>query len=199
MLKSARAIAGAAIVVMLLSAGCGGSSGTQVLVEATPAAMRRAAQSTLAEGTSKVEFTIGMTVQGQDVTMTGTGQVDPAAKRFAMSFDAKDLFRQLLGSSSVPPEASAMFDQPIDMVLDGAVMYMHFPLLASVAGGGKEWLKIDLAAANNGVGDLLGGGGGGGGVRVRSFFVPAVPRGGGQGHEGGRRGRSRRGHDALLG
>lgn len=154
-------IAGAAIAVVLL-AGCGQSTGTKVLTDATPEALRHAAQTTLAGGTSKLEFTMSMTVQGHDVTMKGTGQMDPAAKRMSMSFDAKDLFSQLAGDSSVPPEASAMFDQPIDMVLDQTVMYMHFPLLASVAGGGKEWLKIDLAAANESLGDLVAGGGGGG-------------------------------------
>jgi hypothetical protein len=153
----------AVALVALVGVGCGGSSGQRVAVEATPVAMRRAAQSTLAKGTSKVDFTIRMTIQAHDVAMTGTGAMDPSNKRFQMSFDAKDLFAQAAGSSggTPPPAVASAFDQPIEVILDHAVMYMHFPALASLAGGGKEWLKFDLTAANKNVGSLLGSGSGG--------------------------------------
>ena len=168
MFKGARVLAVAAILAV--AAACGGSSGQQVVVDATPAGLRHAAQSTLAKGTSKVEFTMSMTVQGHDVTMNGTGAMDPANKRFSMTFDAKDLFAQLAGSSSVPADVSAAFDQPIEVLVDQTVMYMHFAALASLVPGGKEWIKIDLAAANKDIGDLLGSGGGAFGSDPSAFL-----------------------------
>ena len=171
MFRGGRAMAAAGAVMLVLGVGCGGSpSGQTVVIDATPTAMRHAAQTTLAKGASKVEFTIGMTIQGKQVSMAGTGQMDPANKRYEMSFDAKDLFTKLAGSSSVPPEASALFDKPLDVIIDNTVMYMHFPALASLMGGGKEWIKIDLAAANKNVGDLIGSGGGAFGSDPSSFL-----------------------------
>lgn len=169
MFKGARAIA-VGVVVMVVAVGCGGSSGEKVTVDATPAALRHAAQVTLDKGTSKVEFTVTMTIQGHEVTLPGTGAMDPANKVFDMSFDAKDLFTKLAGDKSVPPEVASSFDQPIEVIVDHTVMYMHFALLAALGGGGKEWVKIDLAAANKDVGDLLGGGGGAFGADPSSFL-----------------------------
>jgi hypothetical protein len=146
---------------VLALAACGASSGQKVKIEATPVALRKAAETTLAKGTSKVAFTMSMSIQGQDITLSGTGQLDPANKRFEMSFDAKELFNQLAASSSLSPNEAASFDKPIDVIIDGTVMYMHFPLFAQLGGGDKEFVKFDLAAAGNGVGDVLGGGVGG--------------------------------------
>jgi len=164
--RGVRALAAGA-VLLVVAAGCGGSSGEKVTVDATPAALRHAAQATLDKKTSKVEFTMTMTIQGHEVKMPGSGQLDNEARKASMTFEVKDLFAQL--ASDAPPEAAALFDQPLEMVLDGTVMYMHFPALTAVAGQGKEWLKIDLAA-NKDVGALLGAGGGGFGSDPSSFL-----------------------------
>jgi hypothetical protein len=101
------------------------------------------------------------TIGGHDVTLHGTGQLDPANKRFAMSFDAKELFDTVAGSASIPPDVAAAFDKPLDVIIDGTVMYLHFPLLAQLGGGDKQFVKFDLAAAGRGIGDVIGGGAGG--------------------------------------
>ena len=152
-----------AMLTVLVLAACGGGGGGQKVatIEATPAAMRRSVEATLQKGTSKIDMSMLMTIQGKDVTMKGTGALDPANKRYQLSFDAKDLMSQLAPGTSVPPEAAAMFKDPITVVLDGTVMYMHFPALAKLTGGDKEWLKIDIAKANESAADLLGAGGGG--------------------------------------
>jgi hypothetical protein len=170
-LKRMRPIAGVAAAILVVTVGCGGSSsGQKVVVDATPVAIRHAAQTTLAKGTSKVDFTITMTIQGQDVSLAGTGLMDPANKRFEMSFDIKDLFTKLGRGASVPPEVASSLDQPLEVIVDQTVMYMHFAVLASLGGEGKEWIKIDLAAANKDLGDLIGSGGGAFGSDPSSFL-----------------------------
>jgi hypothetical protein len=161
-LKRLCTFAAMAALVAIAAAGCGGSSSTaqKVKVDATPVGLKHAAEATLAKGTSKVEFTIGMTIQGVDVSMKGTGAIDPANKRFTMSFDAHELFEKLQqAKGSVPAEVASAFEQPIEMLVDGTVMYMHFPALAAATGSAKEWIKIDLAAVNQDAAELLGGGG----------------------------------------
>lgn len=153
-------VVGAALV-MAFVAGCGGTNGQKVVVDATPAALRKSAEATLHKGTSKVEFTMDMSILGQDLTLSGTGVMDPPHKRFQIDFDAKDLFEKILSAKGTPPppDVAAAFDHPLTEVLDGTVVYLHFPAFAQKTG--KEWIKIDLAAANSSLGDLLGNGGSG--------------------------------------
>jgi hypothetical protein len=148
-------------VAVAFGAGCGNASGQKVVVDATPAAMRKSAEATLDKGTERIDMTIGMSMLGQDVSMTGTGVMDPPHKRFQLDLDVKDLFTKLLQGKNVPPEVASTFDQPMTEIMDGTVIYMHFPLLAKVGGSGKEWMKVDLAAANSSIGNLLGGSGSG--------------------------------------
>jgi hypothetical protein len=159
-MRNTTALVGAALVIALF-AGCGGSSGQHVVVDATPAALRKSAEATLQKGTSKVEFTMDMSIFGQDLTLRGTGVMDPPHKRFQIDFDAKDLFDKILGAKGtpVPPDVAAALDHPLTEVLDGTVVYMHFPAFAAKTG--KEWIKVDLAAVNSSAGELLGNGGGG--------------------------------------
>jgi hypothetical protein len=158
-----RALVALAVVTACIAGGCGGSSSTaqKVKVDATPVGLRHAAETTLAQGTSKVELTTRMTVNGREVSMDGTGAMDPANKRFQMTFDARQLFQQLPTRGSEPDSVASALDEPIEVLVDGTVMYMHFALLASTVGSGKEWLKIDLAAVNQDAADLIGGGAGG--------------------------------------
>jgi hypothetical protein len=167
-----RSFVAVAMVTATLTAGCGGSSSTaqKVNVDATPVGLRHAAETTLAKGSSKVEFTVGMTIQGREVTMAGTGAMDPANKRFMMSFDARQMFEQLGASSSVPDSVKAAFDKPIEVLVDGTVMYMHFAAFGAMTGSSKEWIKLDLAAANEDASALLGGGGGAFGSDPTSFL-----------------------------
>ena len=149
-------------VLAVLVAGCGGSSDQKVTIDATPAALRKSAEATLNKGTAKVDFTMDIAVLGQNITLRGTGVMDPPHKRFQLDFDAKDLFTKLLGANGTPPpEVQSELDKPLTEIIDGTVFYMHFPLLARSGGNGKEWLKIDLASTNSDLGAVLGSGGGG--------------------------------------
>jgi hypothetical protein len=169
MVKTVRAVAIAALIALVLS-GCGGSSGGErVAIDATPAGMARAAQATLAKNSSKVALSIEMSIQGRDITMSGTGAMDPSNRRFQMSFDAKDFFAALAGPEGDRPEVAALFEKPIEVLLDGTTLYMHLPALAAFAGDGPEWFKIDLSSTSD-LGGLLGEGGGTFGSDPSSFL-----------------------------
>ena len=158
-MRSLRVLVCVAMLAMV-GAACGGSSGQKVTIEATPAAMRKSAEATLGKGTAKVEMSMDLTIKGQAVTMRGTGAFDQVNKRGQLDFDLKDFAK--LSGPSLPPSVASAFDQPMTVILDGTVEYIRFPLLSqSPVSGGKEWLKIDLAAANSSLGDLLGSGSGG--------------------------------------
>lgn len=150
--------------VLLVAAGCGdgapSSSGERVTIEATPAAMQRAADATVATS-SKVEITMTMTVRGQELRMVGTGAADPVNKRMSLSFDMRELLLEAMEASGepIPPESEALLSEPMTMLVDGNVMYMRFPAFAELLGPGKEWIKIDLSKAS-GVEDVFGSGSG---------------------------------------
>src|SRR4051812_36609906 len=92
---SKRWLVGGVGLLMGFAVACGGSGGEKVSLDATPVALRHAAATTVDKGTSKIEFTIGMSVQGHDVTLKGTGAFDTANKRVQETIDTKDLFSQM--------------------------------------------------------------------------------------------------------
>lgn len=151
--------AGILVAALLVVAGCGASSSKaeKVKVDGTPAGLRAAAAATLDKSASQVTFTMTFGAEGQSLALTGTGKLDAAGKRAEISFDGAPLASKL--GSDVPAEAADAF-KDIRVVMDSTTMYMRFPLLAQMAGGGKEWVKVDLSSAG-GLGDLVGGGGGG--------------------------------------
>jgi len=139
-----------------------------VKIDGTPGGLRHAAEQTLDKNTAKLAMSIDMTVQGQAVTMTADGAMDQANRRFQLSFSMKDLLEQVAAGKgeSVPASVADAFAQPMTILVDGTVMYMHMPMLAALGQAartdGKEWLKVDLAQADSALGDLLGSGGSGG-------------------------------------
>lgn len=167
-----KSIAGIALVAVL-TAGCGGSSGQKVTIDATPAAMRKSAEATLDKGPFKLQFTMDMSFAGQALSLPGTGVMDPPNKRFQIDFDAKDLFTKILSAHGTPPpDVLAAFDQPFTEILDGTVLYMRIPAPTKTGGTGrKQWLKVDLASANNTLAEALGSGGTGAFGADPSSFV----------------------------
>jgi hypothetical protein len=144
-----------AALAVLVSA-CGGSKSAEtVTVAPTAAAMRAAATATADKGTSHLEFTMSMSSLGRDVTMKGTGATDPANHRAVLTFDMKDLLKSLPQDAPIPPGLEDELDEPMTMMIDGTVMYMHFPLLTGVVSRGKQWLKIDVAHSNSELGSIL--------------------------------------------
>lgn len=156
----ARVVALSAAVVVSAGA-CGGvtSSSQSLKVEATPVAIRKAAEATLAKSPTRLDFTVTMPIAGHDVKMTGKGKLDSANRRVEMTIDASALMDGLGAGSSMPAEMAAMFKE-MTVVLDGTVMYMKFPMLSQLGMGSKSWIKFDLAKAGSGVSELLGGGAG---------------------------------------
>jgi hypothetical protein len=131
----------AAALAAIGLAGCGGSEN---LAEglSPQAAVAEAATKTAEAGSARVSFTGTMEgVPGGPFTFTGEGEFSDRQGR--MTFDMSDL-----GAA-----AGGAFGGEMEMVMDGLLIYMKFPPdIASQLPGGKQWLRIDLAAA----GDELG-------------------------------------------
>jgi hypothetical protein len=111
-------------------AGCGGSSRSF-----EPAA---AAADTAAAKTAKVSFDTTIGSGGQTLQMSGEGVVDFQNRSAQMSFDVGDLLR-----ATGQPATS---NEKWTIVTRGFILYMRAPSLAQQLPGGKQWLKLDVAA-----------------------------------------------------
>jgi hypothetical protein len=115
----------------LLASGCGGGPGELDLLAS-------AAERTEDAGSARFELAMGMTMGGRAAEATATGAFDNASRRATMSMDLGG-FAQAFGQAPGGPEALRM-----DMVLDGTVAYMRFPLVTAMLPGAKPWLRLDL-------------------------------------------------------
>ena len=149
---------------------------------------RRPAARTLAAESSRFALvaTIDITALGVDVSgdFTAEGEFEFAERRGRYTLDLTDLVGQL----GVPGSATG------EVLREDTVVYLNFPLLALLAPGGNEWIKIDLGSDAELAGFDLG--------QVqrarRPRAVPGLPAGGRRGHGGPRfRGRERDGDHAL--
>jgi LppX_LprAFG lipoprotein len=127
-------------VVAVLAAGCGSGGGALSLDPVASAATK-----TQQTGTYSFDYTASMQVLGQQFSFTGNGQSDTANGRMQMSMDFKGLPAQLTQNG-----ATAEF------VLADKVMYLKMPFLSGMLPGGKQWMKVDLAAAAKQAGTSLG-------------------------------------------
>jgi hypothetical protein len=136
------------VLAVLALAACGGGSGGDASDDATTAAattapaenvLAAAASSAADSGSSRVAFTITTQIPQQEgpVTFTGEGEFDYATRRGRVTYD----FSDLLGSLGQDAET-----EPAEIILDGNVFYMNFPLLSGLVPGGKPWIKFDLEA-----------------------------------------------------
>ena len=118
----------------LLLAACGGGGGSSSSQGAgmTPVAyVKQAAQKSAQASSEHVDLNATATVQGNPVTLTGSGDFDNAKKSGQMTVHAN-----LQG-----------IDMQIDEVLDGTTLYLRSPLVSAALPAGKSWLKIDLEKA----------------------------------------------------
>ena len=134
----------AAVLALLALAACGGGDDQGAPEGATTAAgadasvLAAAAESAVDAGSSKVSVTITVTVPGQEApaTMRGEGEFDYEGRAGRLTFDAGDLL-QASGLEGA--------DEPIEVILDGDVVYMKYPLLTAFLPDAKPWLKLDVA------------------------------------------------------
>lgn len=129
-------------LTVTIAAACGATSSERVTIEATPAAMRKAAEITLDKRSAKIDLSMQMTIAGKDVTLHGTGVLDQPDKKSQMDLDI------------------APIGQHISQIQDGTVIYTRSPAFEKLAAG-KEWIKFDLGKANSAFSDLMGSSGGG--------------------------------------
>jgi hypothetical protein len=118
-------------VVAVLAAGCGSGGGALSLDPVASAATK-----TQQTGTYAFDYTASMQILGQDFSFSGNGESDTANGRMQMTMDFSGLPAQLTQKGS-----TAQF------VLADKVMYLKMPFLTGMLPGGKQWLKVDLAAA----------------------------------------------------
>jgi hypothetical protein len=136
-----------AVLAVLAFAACGGDDdgggGEAVATTAASApdegTLAAAASNATEAGSSKVEFTVTTQVPEQEgpVTVSGEGVFDYATRQGTLTYDLSELL------DSLGQDASS---EPVEMILDGNVFYMRFPLLSSLVPGGKPWIKFDLEA-----------------------------------------------------
>ena len=127
-------------VVAILAAGCGSGGGTLSLDPVASAATK-----TQQTGTYSFDYTASMQVLGQQLSFSGNGQSDSAKGRMQMTMDFSGLPAQVTQNGS-----TAQF------VLADKVMYLKLPFLSGMLPGGKQWMKLDLAAAAKQAGTSLG-------------------------------------------
>lgn len=127
-------------VVAALAAGCGSGGGTLSLDPVASAATK-----TQQTGTYSFDYTASMQILGQNFSFSGNGESDTANGRMQMTMDFSGLPAQLTQNGS-----TAQF------VLADKVMYLKLPFLTGMLPGGKQWMKVDLAAAAKQAGTGLG-------------------------------------------
>jgi hypothetical protein len=142
-------------VFAVLAAGCGGTGETLVAAPVSAQTLSESAKSSAAEESARFSFAMTMTAPGlgQELGFTGEGAFDKAADRSSMSFDMSS-FAQLLGSglgalggSSGAPDLGDPDGWKIEVMQDGQIVYMRFPLIEERLPDGKSWVKIDAAQA----------------------------------------------------
>lgn len=134
----------AVLAAVFLAACGGGSSGGEggETVATTEAAsgdsvLAAAATKATTAGSSKVDFTITTQIPGQDgpVTLSGNGAFDYENQTGQLTYDFSELFAAT---------GQSLGDDPVEVILDGNVFYMKFPLLSNLVPGGKPWIKFDV-------------------------------------------------------
>jgi len=129
------------LVALALVAGlsaCGSSS-----VKAAVDPVAAAAEKTAAAKT--VRFSMAMTEQGAGlpapIALTAEGAMDYATRQSSMSIDMSQI-ATLSGSALGSPS-----DWNVEMIMDGLVVYMKAPYLATLLKSDKPWLKLDMGSA----------------------------------------------------
>ena len=117
------------VLAPLVLAACGSSGSSSSQQQLSPSASLKHAAKKSAQATSEhVDLKGTAAVQGQRLSLTGSGDFDNASHQGTMTAHA--------GVAGVTVD--------VDEVLDGTTIYMKSPLFAATLPGGKTWLKLDL-------------------------------------------------------
>lgn len=143
----------AAAATLLVAAGACAKAGDEATVLTGDAALTalRAAPDVAAEaGSARFEMTINVDGPEGAFEIVATGGFD--GDRASIEMDMGAMFDQLAaGSDETVPEG---FDAPMQMVIDGSVVYMRWALLEQITGTGG-WISIapeDLELAGSSLG-----------------------------------------------
>lgn len=153
-------VAGAAAVALTAGA-CGSGNDAQVSTddqsvddgapaapEADTASFRQAVEET--SDASTATYTMDMTMDAPvfgEVTMAMTGAYDTDAGLVAMTVDMSgfaDAMGGMGGSAEMSDDMTAMFNTPIEMVVDGRTAYIHSDAFAEIAGADTPWISIEV-------------------------------------------------------
>jgi hypothetical protein len=130
---------------LVLVTACGGGD-EQVVIEATPAAVAAAGQSTLDAESARVEFTMTVDLGGfglpvdAPLEIAGEGLIDFTGRRTSLELDLSSMLAAF--GDDVPAGVGSMFDDPVRSIQDGTVSYQcagFYELLL-----GSECIRMDL-------------------------------------------------------
>ena len=153
-----RALLLPAVVALLLGApaplvlaGCGGVSVPDDVL--TLEGIAQAAETSADATSGRFGFVMEMSLpDGQPLSFSATGSFDTSSARTAVTLDMSAFGSLLAGlAGSFGGDAPDLSDPglwKIDVVQDGLVMYMRFPLVSKELPRGKTWVKIDLREAS---------------------------------------------------
>jgi hypothetical protein len=142
MIPMVRKLLVALFAPLLLVAGCSDDGDGAAKVdtgdaESALAAVRAAPDAALEAGSGRMEMTMSMTFEGQTIELNATGAFAGTQAQIEMDFGA--MLEALEGAAG--EEAPPGFDEPMQIVVDGATMYMRWPFLSMMAGG-TEWMSV---------------------------------------------------------
>ena len=144
--RSHALVAALVALAAVLAAGCGGTTG------AVPelSSFTNVAQTSAAADSASFSLEASVSVPGIDkqLEFSAEGAFDTPAKRSQMSVDLSSVAELMksFGSSlggTVTGDLGSPEDWKLEVIQDGDIAYVHFPLLAKQLPGGKTWLKGD--------------------------------------------------------
>ena len=141
------------LALALLAAGCGGSQGGGSVALPVLDDLEPVANATAKADSARFEMELEMEMPGfGPFAFSATGAYDTPSKQAEMTMDLgsfAELMSGLAGAfgGNAPSDLGDPEKWKVEMRLDGLVAYMRMPFLASELPAGKEWVRLDLAAA----------------------------------------------------
>lgn len=134
-------------------AACGGGQGTQAALPVLKS-LKPVAEATSKADSARFEMQFELAMPGLETpfAFSASGAFDTPRQKATMTLDLGS-FAQLMGGlasafgGDAPSGLSDASRWKLEMRLDGSVVFMRMPFLTSELPAGKEWVRLDLAAA----------------------------------------------------